>query len=418
MNWAMQQRTDGPSAQIVLYIVADTANENGVSRHADPGYIAERSRQSRATVFRRLDELEKAGALTRFKKVRPDGAPVYEIRLALDREIDYSGAHHGQAPADATPEADQAVAEVDTPDIEAESQIETLTAETPPVSPVRQPESHLCDSMKNPSKSPDSPQSPSLPNEPDDPDFDSRFEKFTRAYPVPIADVPLTRTLLRAMTEAEIENVTFAAWGYRKMVTDEDRRAMDAHRFIRDGKWLGYVESGREAAPKPPKPPPPEQWLAEDSDEFRALCLACDIAKRSRPAVITRMHSGGPLTRGQRAYRYVGHLAYGAAGMAALAVAEPKLMLTSEWRVVEKGSREFFAWSDRVFEWIGVRPEAYRIWLCACGQLAERPMRADKLSLPPCKEGLLVPTPWPPAKGTGSKTEDLDSIDPPFHKAG
>src|SRR5262245_28052229 len=142
MNWAMAARTDGVSAQCVLFVVADTANEHGVSIHADPDYIAARTRQSRATVFRRLKELEAAGALTRLKRFRDDGAPVYEIRLRLDVEVDY----------DAPPPDDGG-----TPDVEAESQIETQGGsqiETGTVSQVRLSESHSCDS-KSPSKNPE-----------------------------------------------------------------------------------------------------------------------------------------------------------------------------------------------------------------------------------------------------------------------
>jgi hypothetical protein len=89
MNWAMCCHTDGVSAQAVLYVVADTANDRGISIHADPDYIAEKTRQSRATVFRRFNELEAAGALTRIRRYRADGTSVYEITLHLDREIDY-----------------------------------------------------------------------------------------------------------------------------------------------------------------------------------------------------------------------------------------------------------------------------------------------------------------------------------------
>lgn len=125
MNWAMGARTDGVSAQCVLFVVADTANEHGVSIHADPDYIAARTRQSRATVFRRLKELEAAGALTRFKRFREDGAPVYEIRLNLAVDIDY----------DSVPDDDGSA-----PDVEADSQIET-----PPSLTLRHPKSHRCD---------------------------------------------------------------------------------------------------------------------------------------------------------------------------------------------------------------------------------------------------------------------------------
>src|SRR5262245_9024565 len=133
MNWAMQQvRTDGPSAQIVLYVIADVANEHGVSLHADPDYLVERTRQSRATVFRRLDELERMGVLTRFTRHNDDGRRRYEIRLNLDRTIDYTSAGESEEAA----EASQAV--------EAESQIETAAVESQVET--EGSESHPCDS--------------------------------------------------------------------------------------------------------------------------------------------------------------------------------------------------------------------------------------------------------------------------------
>ena len=133
MNWAMHQcRCDGPSAQIVLYVIADTANERGISVHADPQYLVERTRQSRATVFRRLDELEREGAITRYIRRRRNGSQMYEIHCHLNRRIDYGG------PDD---------------DCGGESHGETGQIETQ-VSPVRLPKSHSCDS-KSPSKSPD-----------------------------------------------------------------------------------------------------------------------------------------------------------------------------------------------------------------------------------------------------------------------
>jgi DNA-binding Lrp family transcriptional regulator len=199
MNWAMAARTDGVSAQCVLYIVADTANEHGVSIHADPDYIATRTRQSRATVFRRLKELEAAGALTRFKRFRDDGAPVYEIRLHLDVDVDY----------DAVPDDDGSAQ-----DIESESQIETQSGsqpETGKVSPVRQAESHSCDS-KSPSKNPkDSPQAPQRGDEhapsamegeageTADPEGWSDFKNAWEADKVPISRVTLTKPIFAAL---------------------------------------------------------------------------------------------------------------------------------------------------------------------------------------------------------------------------
>lgn len=153
MNWAMRHvRTDGPSAQIVLYVIADTANERGVSRHADPDYIVEKTRQGRATVFRRLDELERAGALSRVVVRDPNGNITrYEIRLRLDRQIDYSsvceldgGCHKPIAP------------ECFGHDTQSLKSLRETLGPSPQsqVSPVRPAKSHPCD-YESPSKSPD-----------------------------------------------------------------------------------------------------------------------------------------------------------------------------------------------------------------------------------------------------------------------
>lgn len=173
MNWAMQQRPDGPSAQVVLLVIADRANERGICRHADPDDIAEISRQSRATVFRRLDELERVGLLTRFLRHGERGEREYEIRLNLDARVEYELVQDRETGRrvirlrDAAGEnereivlrggADERATEADEGAAQPESQFETVVEsqiETERVSPVRLGESHSCDSHKSPSKNP------------------------------------------------------------------------------------------------------------------------------------------------------------------------------------------------------------------------------------------------------------------------
>src|SRR6266403_1700179 len=88
MNWALGQRLETHQQQILLYVIADSADPNGVTRHCDPDYMADRARLSRATMFRRLGELEEIGVLTRSKFYSERGSPIYEIRLRLDAQID------------------------------------------------------------------------------------------------------------------------------------------------------------------------------------------------------------------------------------------------------------------------------------------------------------------------------------------
>jgi hypothetical protein len=88
MNWALSQRLETHQQQILLYVIADSADPSGITRHCDPDYMVDRTRLSRATMFRRLAELEEIGALSRRKYYTESGTPRYEIRLNLEVRID------------------------------------------------------------------------------------------------------------------------------------------------------------------------------------------------------------------------------------------------------------------------------------------------------------------------------------------
>lgn len=246
MNWAMQNvRADSPSAQIVLYVIADVANERGVSLYSDPDYIAERTRQSRATVFRRLEELERKGALTRFVRHNQDGRRVYEVRLHLDREIDYDSVSEPEN------ESDEAQA------VEGGSQIETL----PPESQIEtQGESHPCDSVsltgethteESVLESKNPPNPPSGGSQVSEAAIES-FKPFLKIYPAPITDMPKALALWGALSDAERAEALTGAKGYRAYIEAErkanrNRAIKDAHRWLRDRLWMGYLTAGQEA---------------------------------------------------------------------------------------------------------------------------------------------------------------------------
>lgn len=87
LKWANEQRTGGPSAQIVLLLLADDANADGTIVRVDHADLAERSQQSQRTIFRRLKEFERAKVFSREITDRlENGAPVVSGRLYLDRE--------------------------------------------------------------------------------------------------------------------------------------------------------------------------------------------------------------------------------------------------------------------------------------------------------------------------------------------
>lgn len=101
-KWAQDQRLDNPSAQIVLYVIADFADEDGMSwpRLAT---IATLSRQSRSSVKRRLREMQALGLLTRNKRHLDSGRRTTdELRLQLDKFVSLSSAAENDLSEDAS----------------------------------------------------------------------------------------------------------------------------------------------------------------------------------------------------------------------------------------------------------------------------------------------------------------------------
>jgi len=368
MNWAMSCRTDGVSAQCVLYIVADTANENGVSIHADPDYISARTRQSRATVFRRLKELEAAGALSRFKKYRPDGAPVYEIRLHMDRHIDY----------DKAPQIGEGG------EHEPESQIETRTGETGEVAPVRQAESQSCDSIENPSKSPED--SPLTPQEGgSEVDGWEQFKAIWEGDGVPIGRVSIAKPLFAALGPAERAQVTKAARGYLHHRSREKKPGtkQGAQTFIRE----------IEAWPSWEKLAPPEPVVRvsypKGSEEFRAGATLRMLAFRE------------PLTGD--VWQGPSQISPKFLAMAQFADADGQVD-RSAWVILDPDTQsvQISAWRNQIKEWSGrwVELEQVPVIDPETGQpkVSIKEWNGKELRFPVRREVLIVPAEWPPRK--------------------
>lgn len=361
LNWAMQQvRADGPSAQAVLFIVADVANAEGVSRHADPDYIAERSRQARATVFRRLAELEHFGALTRLTVVEPDGRRRYEIHLKLGAEIDYDGKsvdawRKGQ-------ESEESQAEEHAP----ESQIEThpqSQIETQGVAPVRLGESHSCDSQKNPRDSKKEPPNPPAGGDRGaiDPVLEADIAAAASAYPIPITAMAKFRAIFASLAPPTRKSVLLAINGYAAFLAScekkgKPRAAKDAHRWVQNGDWQGYVAEGQKAAERAKRCD-----IREGSAQWRAWDVFYRCCGKS-------MGIPGYAMTGERGHR----LANVPQEWPPLVGDDPG---PSDWLRFGEGSREFAAWRDRLRELPGLG------------------------ALPAV---LTVPAQWPPSKSHGT----------------
>lgn len=239
MNWALQQATGDPRAQCLLYVIADCASVEGVA-WPSADWLADKSQQSRATVYRRLQALQELGLCTVFPRYIDDSGKMWnepgpgrrrskspEIRLHLDVTVTHT------ASQDDDDDASQ-------PENDPQSQPEngggvSLTGETR--------ESHCCDSNKNHHLTEDSPQAPQRGV------IEPPLEEFQKAYPIPFTDYERTKSAWSVMTEAERREAITGANGYAMLCRQQTKRNVeDAHRWLRGRKWQGYLTAGEQAA--------------------------------------------------------------------------------------------------------------------------------------------------------------------------
>lgn len=388
VKWAMDQRTDGPSAQSVLFVVADRSNEHGVCRHADPDTIAELTRQSRATVFRRLEELERVGLLVRFTRHLDDGRREYEVRLSTKEFINYKvDKHrniilyaHSDDKCESAPLKILPCEGASSPEVDAESQIETHPEsqdETGQVSPVRLGESHSCDSQKSPSKNPSSKKEDSPPTPPTGgdqamrDDLEKTIGPFASGYPIPISNLERTLAIWSSMSEAERSDATLGAKGYSDFLRSEEKRghkrtAKDAHRWLAGRQWLGYLTAGKQAEAKALR-----FDAREGSEQFSAWMIFYGCCGSSGiPTFLMTGSEGARVANVPCEWPPVGR------GL------NPD---RAKWKPVLEGTGELAAWLRRLRELEGVNIAVRNI------SISGKDVR-----------GLIVPCQWPPSKSTAS----------------
>lgn len=426
MNWAMEQATGDPRAQCLLYVVSDAANEEGIA-WPSADWMAAKSQQSRATVYRRLAHLQELGVLVMFPryvdengKIWRDNAPGRrrsspEIRLQLGVFI-----KKNDEPSDDAEAADQG---------EPLSHPETgvSLSSDGAVAVVRQGPSHCRDDnhLLNRREDP-SPQSPSSPSEGEtgqpkeavseaEPSLDG-LDKFKTTYPIASNNPALAASLWQALSETERVKAQRGAEGLRAywLGFDVKRRPAIKHpeKFLADPAL--WEEFARYAPPDvKPAPEKPRVTLPINGPEHMAVALCCIIADRPVPR-------GHPGPDGD-VFDYVGEVPAGAEAMVQLVSFDATGKIdTTRWQAVHAGTPLCAAWRERVAEWLGVAPEMRRFWLNAAGQIVPTAAEAyrepkqgvpEKWWFPRSMEGLLVPitaTGFPPAKGKHDPPEDVE----------
>lgn len=152
MNWAMEQATGDPRAQCLLYVIADCANEEGI---AWPGadWMAEKSQQSRATVYRRLEAMQALGLMLLFPRWTDDNGKIWREagpgrwRTSPEIRLQFAVTIKQNPPPDdgpETPKSPPPLSQAETTPVAAERQGLSHCSDTV-VSPVRQGSSHCCD---------------------------------------------------------------------------------------------------------------------------------------------------------------------------------------------------------------------------------------------------------------------------------
>jgi hypothetical protein len=304
--WARELRLRNPYAKSVLMAIANYMNEDGT---AFPGLatIARDTDISEDVVSKRLRWLEEIGAIALFKCWRDDagrrnyegrGKPTSsEIRFLFDADIEEIEAraassagdrplrgaarrsHHDRGSDDhAADEAQEPLSDSGDSTFstrhgrgngeDSQHPSSTLVApeQHPPAAGTKPPPGAVrIDSSEREEEL--QPQTPSqsegafgreaLPD---------RLEEFAEAYPIPISHFDKARTVWLGLTEAERKDAITGAKGYASLCRSQPKRAVeDAHRWLRNRNWQGYIAAGVKAEQA-------AQWvtITEGSEEWAA----------------------------------------------------------------------------------------------------------------------------------------------------
>lgn len=400
--WARNLHLGNPYAKSVLRALAAYSNEFGC---CDPGIstIAEDTDLSDDTVRKRLKFLEDVGAIARFAQWRDEQGRTNkegrgkrttdEIRLLIDgdtddiearaagEEVDHRDNPEGNETGEFNPRPQQG--------LNAE---ETNRSPTPAVG---QPSDSREGLISEPEPE-DSPQAPlagggvsedsnGSESEPE------HFAEFKQQYPSPgLWNWFKVEPVFRALTAAEAEHARAAIPLYAAQVQPKAPRGpkpMRPDRWLRERLFTNFPDA------KLPVPPKPLVFIAKDSDAHRAMRVLAVILKAAPPTVGNIEGYGeGLMRRGEVPADYA------ALGQFADAPME-------QWQLAKEGTKQFFAWSQRLHDWTGNRVEPQLVMLEGTHTITHngKEIVAQNRAL-----GLRVPWPWPPRKD-GTLSPELET---------
>lgn len=340
MNWAMDQATGDPRSQCLLYVIADCANPEGIA-WPSVKYMASKSQQSKATVQRRLKELEELGAIARFPRWEDDDGKINsegrgrrtsdEVRCLMDVRIDRKRDDE-EAESDDTP-----VSASDGGVSASDGGIAQLS-DGPP--------SHCGNPHMNRNTEPkDSPLPPKgEAGEADQENWthEASWQRVEQAWGDPILHQRQCRQLWSAFTEPERERFLRVIRGYLawRLAQPKLPLRVNIQKLMRElDSWPGYE---RLAGPDPSL----RVFVVEGSADARALeVMALIGGYKTRPSIFDD-------TQGQRGYWKPRPLEPDERALAQF-LDKPQ----AQWTPLDRGDEPFNAWADRMKQWTGVWPQ-------------------------------------------------------------
>lgn len=388
MNWALQQRLPTTAHQVILYVIADSADPDGVTQHCKPDYLGPRARVSRPNLFRKMRDLEEYGLLARRKYYDEHGRACYEIRLNFGAVVDipiYSRSSADHEDGDAADASEQLN---ETPESHRETLVsadQSLTQE--------EPKSHCGDCISPPvSKNPPQPPlggSRSAAQDQQSERCAAAWARFREHYPgIGTMDQDAAREEFDRLSADDAEWAAEALGHYRAEIAKLKKPPKNAHLWLRKGMFRNYA---RGAKPSGDAEAPELPWITDGSDTDLVVTWLYRRAGVPRPFVVV----GQDGKRGYRARRPIGPDA-----LAMTAHVDDRIwrMQSSEeagplrppqrvwlWPFYPQGSAEFAAWQRRFREWTG----------------SGLPIETDETG----RQGIRAPRPWPPRKD-GTWTSD------------
>lgn len=252
-TWAAKQRTGSPSAKSVLLALANYAGPMG-DCYPSNTTIAEDTEQSRASVQRRMAELEAKGLIARFERFRKGGGQTtMEVVLLFSDKARAYASSRGWTPdigvvasskmLHADDDSDSGVADCD-PVAVADCDAPGRTGATPGVSLVRPP---IEPSSEKSGEPPPSPQGGSVVGGA----ALAIWERFEQAWGFedPTDRREPARRAFDRLTISEAEAAIAAAGAYIAECKARQRKVCHAKTWLADRGWTGFTPKADAAAP-------------------------------------------------------------------------------------------------------------------------------------------------------------------------